>query len=216
MVRACLVDVYDTSLTAGFAARMRVLAEFAGADPGTWLRGWAETGEDRSRGKLSMADSIARALQACGIEPRPALVGELVRREAGLLRDDARRYDDTAVFFGELRSRGILSALVSNCSQSTRQMLEHLGMVALADSVILSCEVGWLKPSPEIYLSALTELAVAPADAVMIDDQASFCAGAEALGIRAIQIARPGPGKPAPPDSGFPVVTSLLDVPALL
>lgn len=216
MVRACLVDVYDTILTADFPARVLAVTALTGAEPAAWLREWGETDADRGRGTLSMADAFARALRACGIEPRPALVGELVRREAEFLREGARLYDDTVVFFGKLRSRGILTALVSNCSPNTRQMLEHLGMVALADSVILSCEVGWLKPAPEIYQRALTSLGVAPADAVMIDDHASFCAGAEAVGMRAIQIARPDLGKPAPPDRGFPVVTSLLDAAALL
>jgi putative hydrolase of the HAD superfamily len=216
MVRACLVDVYDTILTADYSARVDALTAFAGADPAAWLREWGETDADRGLGKLSMADAVARTLRACGIEPRPALVGDLVRLEADLLREGARLYDDTVVFFGKLRSRGILTALVSNCSPHTRQMLEHLGVVALADSVILSCEVGWLKPSPEIYQRALTSLGVGPADALMIDDHARFCAGAEAVGMRAIQIARPGLGKPPPPDLAFPVVRSLMDVPQLL
>lgn len=216
MVRACLVDVYDTILTADFQVRVLAVAALAGVDPRAWLREWGETDADRGLGKLSMADAFARTLRACGIEPRPALVGDLVRLEADLLRDGARRYDDTVDFFAKLRSRGILTALVSNCSPNTRQMLEHLGMVALADSVILSCEVGWLKPAPEIYQRALTSLGVAAADAVMIDDHARFCAGADAVGMRAIQIARPGLGKPPPPDRGFPVVRSLMDVPQLL
>lgn len=216
MVRACLVDVYDTILTGDFPARVLALAALAGAEPGAWLREWSETDADRGQGTLSMADAFARTLRACGIEPRPALVGELVSREAEFLLEGARLYDDTVDFFGTLRSRGILTALVSNCSPNTRQMLDHLGMVALADSVILSCEAGWLKPAPEIYQRALSSLGVAPADAVMIDDHARFCAGAEAVGMRAIQIARPDLGRPAPRDRGFPVVRSLMDVPQLL
>jgi putative hydrolase of the HAD superfamily len=215
VIRACLVDVYDTILTADFRARMAALTSFAGVDLGTWLEEWLKTGDDRGRGRLSMAGSFAVTLRACGLEPEPALVGELVRMEARLLREGARLYEDTVPFLGKLRSRGILIALVSNCSQNTRQMLEHLGVIPLADSVILSCEAGSLKPSAEIYLGALKALGVAPADAVMIDDQAGFCAGAEAVGIRAIQIARPDLGKQAA-ESGFPVVRSLLDVTALL
>lgn len=222
MVRGCLIDVYDTIVTADYAARVRMLASVAGVDPAAWFAQWSRTGDGRGRGELSMAGAFAMTLVAFGIEPRPALVGELVRLDAEILRDSASLYDDTAVFFGKLRSRGVPIALVSNCSPGTREMLEHLGAIALADSVILSCEVGSLKPSPEIYLRALTGIGVAPADAVMIDDHASFCAGARAVGTRAIQIARPDrstlePGAaPAPADQGFPLVTSLLDVPPLL
>ena len=82
-------------------------------------------------------------------------------------------------------------ALVSNCGDSTRALLDYLGVIPLADAVVLSCEVGSMKPSPDIYLTALDDLGVAAADAVMIDDQPGFCAGAEAVGVRAIQIVRP-------------------------
>ena len=45
----------------------------------------------------------------------------------------------------------------------------------------------------------------------MIDDQPSFCVGAEAVGVRAIQIVRRDLDGQAP-EPGFPVVHSLLDV----
>jgi putative hydrolase of the HAD superfamily len=207
-VSACLVDVYDTILNSDFTARVRALTAFAGVDAGRWLQEWGKTGDERGRGELNMADSFARTLLACGIEPAPGLVRELVRRDAELLLHSTSVYDDTAEFFAALRARRIRSALVSNCSETTRPLLEQLGLTPLADAVILSFEVGSLKPSPEIYLSALDELGVAPADAVMIDDQARFCAGAQAVGASAIQIARADLGKPVA-DSGFPLVRTL-------
>jgi putative hydrolase of the HAD superfamily len=215
VVRACLVDVYDTILSADLAPRVRAIAALIGVDPGDWIKEWSKTGDERGRGTISMAGSYATTLRACGIDPSPGLVAELVRVDARLLREAARRYDDTITFFGKLRSGGIGSALVSNCSPNTRPMLEDLGVIALADATVLSCEVGSLKPSREIYLSALDDLGVAAADAVMIDDQVKFCVGAEAVGIRAIQIVRDDHhGQVA--ESGFPIVGSLADALALL
>jgi putative hydrolase of the HAD superfamily len=239
VVRACLVDVYDTILTADFGARVRVLADLLGVDPARWAREWLRTRDVRGRGELPIADAFAVTMRALGVEPEPGLVGELVRTDAELLRDGSRLYDDTLAFFAALKARGIVSALVSNCSEGTRQMLGHLGMLAVADSVILSYEVGALKPSAAIYDRALADLGVAPGDAVMIDDQASFCAGAEAVGVRAIQIDRAArrdladPAGPVGPDGlngpdgpdGFadppreppvPVISSLLDAIPLL
>ena len=227
MVTACLVDVYDTILNSDFGPRLQALTALIGVEPATWAAEWFKTGTERGRGKLSMADSFARTLRACGIAPSGALVDSLVSKDAELLRDGSHLYDDSAEFLGKLRSRGIGIALVSNCSQSTRQMLEHLGVIALTDAAILSCEVGSLKPSPEIYLDALEALGAAPADAVMVDDQARFCTGAEAVGVRAIQISRDDPiapdgpgdhGSPGgqPPDPGFPVVRTLLGALRLL
>lgn len=215
MVRACLVDVYDTILQADLEPRVRQLAALAGVDPRAFLQEWSKTGAERGLGSLSMAGSFERTLLACGIAASPGLVGELVREDARLLREGTRLYDDTVAFLGKLRSRGIAIALVSNCSPNTRAVLEDLGLTAAADSVILSCEVGSKKPSAEIYLRALDDLGVVPADAVMVDDQARFCAGAEAAGVRAIQLVRADHHGEVP-EPGFPVVSSLLDVLPLL
>jgi len=92
----------------------------------------------------------------------------------------------------------------------TRRLLADLNLLQLADEVILSCEVGFAKPSPEIYLHALDALGVPASDAVMIDDQATYCAGAEAVGIRAIQITR-GEQVGRPADPAFLIARSLQD-----
>ena len=83
-----------------------------------------------------------------------------------------------------------------------------------------------MKPSPEIYITALADLGVAAADAVFIDDQPTFCMGAEAVGVRPIQIVRDGvnavsvinaiSGAAVGGGWDFPVVHSLLDAKALL
>jgi HAD superfamily hydrolase (TIGR01509 family) len=215
MTRACLVDVYDTIVNSRFETRLRDVATFAGVDTDLWLAGWLKTRTERDLGTLSVADSVAQTLLACGIEPTPELVDTLVRKDVELLRQQVRVFDDSVPFLTGLRASGMAIALVSNCGDTTRQLLDYLGIIPLADAVVLSCEVGSMKPSPDIYRTALEELGVAAADAVMIDDQPSFCAGAEAVGVRAIQIVRPELDGQVP-RSAFPLARSLLDVPALL
>jgi HAD superfamily hydrolase (TIGR01509 family) len=218
MVRACLVDVWQTILYGNFEERVRVLADYAGVDPDAWTASWLRNAVERDRGKISIPDSFAQTLTACGVEPTPELVADLVRMDSDGMREYVRLYDDTVPFFTGLRSAGIAIALVSNCSESTRPLLEYLDVIPLADAVILSCEVRSAKPSPDIYVTALEDLGVAAADAVFIDDNHSFCAGAEAVGVRAIQIARPNPDGPfaSITSAAFPVVASLLEVPPLL
>ena len=109
----------------------------------------------------------------------------------------------------------MLTALVSNCADTTRPQLERLGIIALVDAAVLSCEVGSMKPYPEMYVTALEELGVAAVDAVFIDDQPTFCVGAEAMGIRPIQIAR-GSAEGYASQWNFPVVHSLFDALSLL
>jgi putative hydrolase of the HAD superfamily len=215
MVRACLVDVYDTILKSFFIDRVTTLVEPLGVNVEDWLAEFEKTREDRDRGKITTADAFARALRGCGIEPADGQVDDLMRRDLDYTYAHTRLYDDTIPFLGWLREQGLLIAFVSNCADTTRGLLEHLGVIPLVDAVVLSCEVGSAKPSPEIYVTALADLGVAAADAVFVDDQPRFCLGAEAVGVRPIQIARDGVDA-AGAGWDFPVVTSLLDVKSLL
>jgi putative hydrolase of the HAD superfamily len=217
VVRGCLVDVYDTILKSVFTERVMALAEPLGIDVEDWLAEFVKTRDDRDRGRLSTAAAFDLALRGCGIEPTDGLVGDLMRRDAEFSYAHTRLYEDTVPFLSWLRDQGTLVALVSNCADTTRGLLEHLGVIPLVDAVVLSCEVGSMKPYPEIYVTALSDLGVAASDAVFIDDQPTFCLGAESVGVRPIQIARDGRGG-APDGAGwdFPVVRSFADVPPLL
>lgn len=215
MVRACLIDVYDTILESNFVPRMESLIAPLGIGIGDWLAEWDKMREDRDRGKLTIAASFARTLSGLGIDPGSDLVGDLSRRDVELSPAFTRLCEDTIPFLEWLRVNGVLTALVSNCGDTTRPQLERLGIIPLVDAAILSCEVGSMKPYPEIYFTALEELGVAAVDAVFIDDQPTFCVGAEAVGIRPIQIAR-AEANGYVSQWNFPVVHSLFDVRSLL
>jgi HAD superfamily hydrolase (TIGR01509 family) len=223
---ACLVDVYDTILRSVFVERVTTLADSLGVSVEDWLAELEKTRLDRDRGKLTTAAAYDQALRGLGIEPAPGQVDDLLRRDAEFSRAHTRLFGDTVPFFEWLRSQGILIALVSNCADTTRGLLEYLGVLPLVDAVVLSCEVGSAKPSPEIYVTALADLGVAAADAVFIDDQPTFCMGAEAVGVRPIQIVRDGvtavdainaiSGATVGGGWDFPLVHSLLDAKSLL
>lgn len=211
-VRACLVDVYETLIRYDFAAHSRRLAALAGADLADWQRAQIGLNSAFDSGQLSTPEVITRLLDSCGISPRPGLVDALARANQDYLRDGCGLYDDAVPFLRELRAGGVKIALVSNCGADTRPLLTDLEVISLADHAILSCEVGYAKPQPEIYERALDALGVPAAGAVLVDDQPSYCAGAQAVGIRAIQVARDG----APADPRFSSVSSLLAVPSML
>jgi putative hydrolase of the HAD superfamily len=59
--------------------------------------------------------------------------------------------------------------------------------------------VGVAKPDPGIYRAALSAVGARPEEAVFVDDQAWYCEGAEALGIRSFLIRRDD----ADPAEGF-------------
>jgi putative hydrolase of the HAD superfamily len=99
---------------------------------------------------------------------------------------------------------------VSNCAEDTRPLLEEFGVLDLVDAAVLSCEVGYAKPGPEIFARALSSLDVAAGDAVLVDDQLRYCAGAVAEGLNAVRIIRDDK-IPAEATDGIPVVRSLFE-----
>jgi putative hydrolase of the HAD superfamily len=212
---ACLVDVYDTLLSCDFAAHQTELPMLAGISEEAWAAGYEQIGAALGVGRLTKAEGYGQILTACGVQARPGLVRALVDKDRELLLAAARLYDDAIPFLEALRSSGIKIAIVSNCSEHTRDLLEELGVAALADTLVLSCEVGAAKPAPEIFRYALHQLGVAAPAALFVDDQAAFCAGGVALGIGAVQIVRGGPDGKIPAD-GTTVVRSLPEVQAML
>ena len=73
---------------------------------------------------------------------------ELTSLEAEALTDSVRLYDDSLEVLRKLRSRDVPTVLVSNCSWNTRPIVDRLGLEAEFDAVILSHEVGAMKPHP--------------------------------------------------------------------
>jgi oxygen-dependent protoporphyrinogen oxidase len=209
-VTACLLDVYDTILASHFPGRLAALAGLADVPVEQFGAQWLTLARERDNGKLPMAAAFARALAECGRDPDPGLVDRLVQADAELILTHTEVCADTVPFLDAIRQEGIRVALVSNCADNTRPMLAAKGLLDLADAVVLSCEIGIAKPDPEIYLIALQELGAQSADAVMLDDQPRFCAGAQAAGVRAIQVVRPAIAS-HPADPRFSSVTSLRD-----
>jgi putative hydrolase of the HAD superfamily len=82
----------------------------------------------------------------------------------------------------ELRGDGFRLGLVSNCTSDVRGMLQQSGLDQLFDTVVLSAEVGLMKPDPRIFALALRRLGVARGFYVGDGDDGEL-AGARADGL---------------------------------
>ncbi len=213
-LEACLVDAYDTIVTCDFSVLRRELPALADLPADAWNDGYNRLHSMLSDGRMSKAEAFGEILRAHGQEPQPELVRQMVKADRELLLANSQLFDDAIPFLENLRARGIKIAIVSNCTENTRPVLTACGVDALADTLVLSCEVGAAKPAPEIFLCALDRLGVSADAAVFVDDQAGYCAGSVAVGISAAQIVR-GRLDGQVPSAGTTVVRSLPEVAAL-
>lgn len=67
-----------------------------------------------------------------------------------------------------------------------RRILEENGLYSLFDGIIISSEIGLIKPDVAFFEKAVELLNVDPADAVMIDDNPHNIAGATQSGIKGL------------------------------
>ena len=192
---AVLLDLYDTLVWSDWYAWQGRVANLLDVSHEAVGHAFSETRPARSIGRHpdTKADLTA-VLVAAGIEPTPVLLAELIEMEDEMATS-VRLYDDSLEVLRALRSRGIPTALVSNCSHNTRPIVDRLGLEREFDAVILSFEVGAMKPDPAIYREALSRVGepdpVAIADLVFVDDQIRYCDGAAAVGLQTFVILRP-------------------------
>ena len=93
-------------------------------------------------------------------------------------------------FMREAKSRGLSLALVTNApAQNVEAILLALELDVFFDDVVLSEDVGPVKPDPAPYRAALERLGIAPEEAVAFEDSTSGLASSVAAGIPTVGIA---------------------------
>jgi HAD superfamily hydrolase (TIGR01509 family) len=86
-----------------------------------------------------------------------------------------------------IRSKGIKTVLLSNTGgESIRHYLDEQNLESLFDQMVLSFEVGMIKPNIGIYLLAAERLGVEPSEAMFVDDRSYNCDGAVLAGMQAL------------------------------
>ena len=75
------------------------------------------------------------------------------------------------------------TAIVSNAWPDIRTAVTDAGLHDLADAIILSCEVGYAKPDPRIYATALDRINADATHTLFIDDTTGHVAAAQSLGM---------------------------------
>ena len=104
----------------------------------------------------------------CEPPPSGTFFPELYERFA---QPDAWRiFDDVLAAIDMLAARDINLAIISNWDERLRPLLDKLGLTKYFERIIVSCEVGFTKPSPVIFEQASKWLGTAQENILHVGD----------------------------------------------
>lgn len=131
------------------------------------------------RGEVPWTRQLADLLERWGV---PHLHDEALRVWFTILR-----VEEAWDLVRRVRARGVACHLASNQDRTRAEhMRRELGYDALLDGCFFSCDLGVAKPQPEFFRRVLTELGVAPDQALFVDDNPVNVAEATEVGLRAL------------------------------
>lgn len=110
-------------------------------------------------------------------------------RLAGLDAESWTQYREEVWEIAEqFRIAGGRTAMLSNCNPEVMGRVRAQRPVGrFFDTMVVSWEVGFLKPDPAIYRLALERLAVDAGEALFVDDRAENVAAAEVVGLQGLR-----------------------------
>jgi epoxide hydrolase-like predicted phosphatase len=95
-------------------------------------------------------------------------------------------------YIKRLRQAGYRTGLLSNFADDARSLWQSkFPFIQYFDGVIISLEVGMLKPDPQIYHLAAKSVGVKPEEALFVDDFIENVEGARRAGMQAIHFSDP-------------------------
>ncbi len=78
------------------------------------------------------------------------------------------------------------TAIVSDAWSDARESMQGTINNDIFDVIVFSAEVGVQKPAPEIFERALSQLGIAPEEAIFVDDREKNIVGANQLGMHGV------------------------------
>jgi len=185
-IRAVYIDLGGVLVRTEFQAPRQHLAERLGMEYEDIVRIVfnSETGRQASLGAITETEHWAAVIRRLHL---PASHVQTMRDE---------------FFAGDVIDRNLLDflrglretlkvGLISNAWSGLRPWIVTNKFDDAFDLMIISAELGIMKPDPRIFQHALEQFELAPAEAVFVDDDTENVEAARALGMHAIHFTRP-------------------------
>ena len=178
-MKAVVFDLWDTLVE--FPAQeadvlKRRLAALTAFDADEFEQRW------RDGYRASQTGPLADSYRALGVPDEH--LAEHVAARLAFSRAALRLRRGAREVLAGLRGRGVRLGLITVCSEDVPAAWPETELAGLFDAETFSSDCGLIKPDPEIYLTTLNVLDVAPGDALFVGDGANDeLAGAERVGM---------------------------------
>lgn len=124
-------------------------------------------------------------------------------------------YEDVKEVIPRLKNKYKM-AVVSDAWPSLENVFIDADMKKYFEIIVISTQIGTLKPDPRMYKTAIESLKVKNAEAIFIDDNINNCLGAERLGIKSILMSRENFNEDKAKNKTMLVVKDLYDLEQML
>ena len=190
MIRAVVFDMFETlvSLFEGRTYFSEHMAQDLNLSVNEFKKAWHETETGRSCGKYTIEDGVKMALRSVGYDDERA-VKLLAKKRRESLNDTFSVIPAGSLhLLDELKRRGILLGLISNCYSDEREFIRNSPLYEYFDAAMLSFEQGVSKPDREIFERTLKILKVDPKECIYVGDGGSNeLYAASEIGMKAVQ-----------------------------
>ena len=191
-MKAVLFDLFETLVTEQYADRPteQAVADTLGLDLEDMRAWWKKTSRDRMIGAFATCqETLAALYRALGVAAARATIQascrERLKRKRSYLLGVA---PELLEMLARLRASGWTIGLVSNATPDEVASWPECPLRDAVDDAVFSCQVGCMKPDPEIYHLACARLGIAPTKAVFVGDgKFAELQGAAAVGMRPVQ-----------------------------
>jgi len=189
-VKAVVFDFGGVLSRPPHPAAIRRMSAACGLSPDAYLQLFRELRPEYDRGTMGPEAYWQRLLQAAGRAPEDGLIAWLQARDLASWTH-ARR--PMVRWSRHLRRGGWVTAVLSNMPRDLLAPIERrFRWLAEFPVRVYSCQVGRIKPEPEIFAVCLDRLGLEAREVLFLDDHPGNVTAAARLGLQALEFRSPG------------------------
>lgn len=184
-----LLDLFGTLVPAAprrdRAVHLHEMARILDVDPLVFEKDWSGSFRERVKGQLgSLEETIRRIAARQGATPSADALGRALEVRLAFTKSVLDSCGPVLPGLDALRDAGVRLAVVSDASEEPSLLWRSCVLGQRIETTVFSCQEGFCKPDPRMYLLALAKLHLRAEQCAFVGDGGSHeLTGARVLGI---------------------------------